>query len=92
MASRSNRLKNRRMCCGKISVFLWINLGLSSKQLIIRKCITIVSTILVLGASFAVVYGLSTVQTKNQSNQYISFLISITIVIFNLIINGNFFT
>lgn len=83
--------KSLKMSCGKTSVHLWIYIGLSTKKLFIRKCITLASTILVLGASFGVVYGLSTVQAKNQSNQYISFLISIVIVIFNVIINSKFF-
>jgi len=56
-------------------------------DLIVRKSITFFFTFVVLGMSFAVVYGLSTVQVRNQDNRYISFLISLTIVIFNYLIN-----
>ncbi len=59
-------------------------------DLIVRKSITFFFTFVVLGMSFAVVYGLSTVQVRNQDNRYISFLISLTIVIFNYLINSNF--
>lgn len=60
-------------------------------QLIIRKLITYFFTLLLLAMSFAIVYGLSNVQITNQSNVYISFLISLTIVIFNFIINSTYF-
>ncbi len=67
--------------------YLLIDKGLSGGKLIIRKCITFLATFIVLAASFAVIYGLSTVQASNQQNQYISLLISLSIVVFNTIIN-----
>jgi len=57
----------------------------------LRKCVTFFFTGIVLVASFAAVYVLSTVQVDNQSNRYISFLISLCIAIFNLIITCTFF-
>ena len=70
---------------------LFYVVGMRTVDLIIRKCITFLFTLILLAMSFAIVYGLSTVQVKNQDNRYISFLISLIIVVFNFIISGKFF-
>ena len=68
---------------------IWTNLGQSLGQIIKKKMITFFVTLVVIGASFAAVYGLSVVQTrvnKSNKNQYISILISLVISIFNIIL------
>lgn len=63
---KSNRLQNHKISFGEISVtFLFIK-GMRTVDLILRKCVTFLFTFVLLGMSFAVMYGLSTVQVKNQ--------------------------
>lgn len=89
--SKFSRHLNHKISFGKTMViFLNYVIGMRTIDLIIRKCVTFFFTFVLLAMSFAIVYGLSTVQVNNQENRYISFLISLTIVVFNFIISGNF--
>lgn len=65
---------------------IWTNLGMSFGALLIRKVITYLVTICLLGASFGAVYGLSIAQIANEGNSIISLLISIVISLINVII------
>ncbi len=85
---KSGKHQSLKILFGITLVLLLLRLGLSTWDLFLRKCVTFLFTFLVLGMSFAVVYGLSTVQVHNQSNRYISFLISLCIVLFNYVINS----
>jgi hypothetical protein len=75
---------------------IWTNQGQSNSSFLKKRLITFGISILVLGASFGAVYGLSKVQTdyakthSDVSNQYISILISLCISIINIIIQRNF--
>lgn len=76
---------------------LWHNLGRSHCRLFKKKLLTFLITIFVLGISFGVVYGLASLQVSldNQGgyehHQYLSFLISLAVSIFNTIIQRNYF-
>jgi hypothetical protein len=54
-----------------------------------KKMLTFTITVLMLGISFAIVYGLSLAQVQNSENRYLSILISLTISIINVIIGSN---
>jgi hypothetical protein len=55
-----------------------------------KKMLTFTITVLMLGASFGIVYALSDAQIKNASNRYLSILISLVISIINIIIGSNY--
>jgi hypothetical protein len=71
---------------------IWTNLGQPTSTFVKKKLLTFTATLLVLGASFGSIYGLSKVQSDyskthtDVSNQYISILISLCISIINIII------
>lgn len=74
---------------------IWTNLGQSKCRLITIKVISFFVTLLILCGSFAAVYALSKVQVDLNSDtdssfSYISFLISLVIPIFNLIIQRKY--
>lgn len=76
---------------------IWNNLGRTSCELIKKKLMTYIVTLIILGISFAVVYGLSVAQVrfsdeenKNTNRQYLSFIISLVIAIFNVIIQRKY--
>ena len=59
---------------------------MSDTQVVVRKIITYVVTIILLGISFAAVYGLSVAQVNNAGNTALAFLISMVISIINIIL------
>ena len=64
----------------------WGNLGLTDCQKFLRFCGTIFASLVMVGISLLIVYGLSTVQKTNQHKRFISILISLAISITNLLI------
>ena len=70
---------------------LWANIGISDLEKFKRKMITYTVTIIMLGVSFAAVYGLSLAQVNNSSNRYLSTLISLLISLINIIISRTYY-
>ena len=71
---------------------IWMNLGQDKWELRKKKIKTFLITVIVLGISFLIIYGLSSAQvsySQDSSNSYISFLISLIISIINIIIQRN---
>lgn len=68
---------------------VWTNLGMSDGEIIKRKLITYLVTIVLLGASFGAVYGLSRAQMATQGNMILSLAISGVISFINVILGSN---
>ena len=68
---------------------IWTNLGMSLGAIVKRKVITYLVTAILLGVSFAAVYGLSRAQLNNKGNQVISLIISLVISLINVILGRN---
>ena len=69
---------------------IWTNLGMKFEEIVKRKLVTYFVTLLLLGISFAAVYGLSQAQTSNKGNQILSLIISLVISLINVVIGRNF--
>jgi len=66
-----------------------LNLGVSDWELLWRKFLTFAATLVLLGITFLILYGLSVAQVQESANTYISLAISITIAIVNVAIAGS---
>lgn len=69
---------------------IWSNLGVSSGEIFKRKLITYFATLILLGISFAIIYGLSLAQINNENNQILSLAISSVISLINVILVRNY--
>jgi len=67
---------------------IWNNLGVPDCEIYKRKFITFLVTFILLGISFACVYGLSLAQAENSGNTILSLVISITISLINIILGS----
>ncbi len=76
-----------------------MNLGVSDFTIITRKLITYIVTLILLGGSFAAVYGLSLAQynsqqaaaaNANSGMEYLSIIISVLISLINIILGRIF--
>jgi len=65
---------------------VWANIGVSDCEKYKRKFITYFATLLLLGASFGIVYSLSIAQQRNPSNSVLSLAISAIISIINMVL------
>ena len=65
---------------------IWNNLGQTRKSMVARKFIIYLITLCILGGSFGIIYILSLQQNKSTDNLYLSFVISISISIINVIL------
>lgn len=68
----------------------WTNIGFTDCSTYLRKLFTFTVTIILLGASFAAVYGLSLEQKNNANNRFISIIISLVISIINIVLGRKF--
>ena len=64
----------------------WGNLGMTYCQKFLRMCLTFLVSLILVGISLLIVYGLSTVQRNNENQRFISILISLAISVTNLLI------
>lgn len=69
---------------------IWKNIGFPDFSLILRKIFTYFITFLLLGLSFAAVYGLSIAQVENTENTLLSLAISVIISLINVILGRNY--
>lgn len=65
---------------------IWTNLAVPTGEYVKRKIITYTVTFILLGISFAIVYGLSRAQQSNSQNQILSLVISVVISVINVIL------
>lgn len=70
---------------------VWNNIGVSLPEKVGRKFLTYSITATILAISFVITYSLSSAKAVNQSNQFLSTIISVSIAIINLIIGRNSF-
>jgi hypothetical protein len=68
---------------------IWDNIGISSCSIYLRKLMTYFVTLLLLGASFGIVYGLTALQ-ETLKNSILSIAISLSITLINIIIGGTY--
>lgn len=66
---------------------IWTNLAVPLGEVIKRKVITYTATFILLGISFAIVYGLSVAQINSSGNSILSLVISIFISLVNIILS-----
>lgn len=77
---------------------IWTNIGLDDCSIYSRKLFTYTFTLMLLGGSFGIVYGLSKEQNRltsggnatDDTSRYLSIAISLVIAITNVIIGRNF--
>lgn len=67
---------------------IWTNLAVPLGEVIKRKVITYTATFILLGISFAIVYGLSVAQINSSGNSILSLVISIFISLVNIILSS----
>jgi hypothetical protein len=70
---------------------IWENIGIPDYSIILRKILTYFVTILLLCASFGIVYGLTMLQFT-YTNEILSIAISLSITVINIILGGNVFS
>ena len=63
---------------------------MSDCEVLKRKILTYTITIILLGVSFAAVYGLSQAQLENESNRALSLVISLIISLINVILGRKY--
>jgi hypothetical protein len=68
---------------------VWNNIGVSLPEKVGRKFMTYSFTATILAVSFVITYSLSTAKAVNQTNKFLSTIISLSIAIINLIIGRN---
>jgi hypothetical protein len=69
---------------------IWENIGHEDCATYSRKFFTFTATMLLLGTSFAIVFGLSKAQQSANDNRILSIAISVTISVVNVLLGGNF--
>jgi hypothetical protein len=68
---------------------IWENIGIPDCSIIQRKLLTYFVTLVLLGASFGIVYGLTILQITYNSS-ILSIMISLSITVINAIIAGKY--
>ena len=69
---------------------LWTNIGQRKVTSYLKKFFTFTITVILLGISFAIVYGLTKLQQSKNDDRIISIVISVTISIINAIIGRKY--
>jgi len=69
---------------------LWTNIGQKNFTSYMKKIFTFTITVILLGISFAIVFGLTKLQQSKNDDRLISIAISLTIIIVNVIIGRNY--
>lgn len=69
---------------------IWTNIGQRNCVTYTKKLFTFTITLILLGVSFAIVYGLTKLQQSNGDNRIVSIAISATISIVNVVIGRNY--
>lgn len=70
---------------------IWTNIGQSVSQMVLRKLLTYSITAVILGGSFAIIFFLSREQVNNSNDAFLSFVISFSITVINIIIQSTSF-
>jgi hypothetical protein len=68
---------------------IWTNIAVPTSEIVKRKAITFTVTILLLGTSLVISYGLAIAQQNNITNQVLSLAVSICVSFMNIVIGGN---
>lgn len=69
---------------------IWTNIGQTFCQTLKRKLFTYSITFLILAASFVIIFLLSREQLNNSDDAFLSFIISFSITVINILLQGNF--
>ena len=69
---------------------IWQNLGIPECEILKRKVLTYFVTLILLGASFAAVYGLSQAQLEYENNRALSLALSLVISLINVVLGRKF--